>query len=295
MSALKPGSLCVNDYVTLATHAHMLQDWLNLMLLVSGATALSLTFGLAPEEQILTAAVASVCFGVIYSQLRGQSVREQVLCPFIDMANYQGNLEGDGAELSYEFFSNSYTVSAGANFMKNKEVFISYGEQIADSLLQRFGFVDSNATEDKYAFYNVDEKRKAIPQVTAEKWKAVEDAVAAEKIPSFSKMITDSKSRLDDRVLGALRYLLGVSDDLDRALEMQNSAADRVVFEFILELALAEEGASAEAVKSEKAALGLAKNLGKDREVLAHEYNVAKFSFLNERIAQLRRRIDKMS
>lgn len=265
------------------------------MLLVSGATALSLTFGLFPEDQVLTGAFASVCFSVIYSQLRGQSLREQVLCPLIDMANYRGNLEGDGAELSYEFFSNSYTVSAGANFLTNKEVFISYGDQISDSLLQRFGFVDSDATQDKYTFYGVDKKLKALPQITDEKWKVLEGAVESEKVPPFSKMVTDSKTRIDDRVLGALRYLLGVSDDLDKALEMKSSSADRVVFEFVLELAQAEEGAGAEAVKAQKAALGMAKKLGKDREVLAHQYNISKFVFLGDRISQLRRRIEKMA
>ena len=273
----------------------MLQDWLNLMLLVSGATAVSLTLGLAPEEQILTGTFASVCFSFIYSQLRGNAVREQVLCPLIDMANYRGNLEGEGAELSYEFFSNSYTVSAGAIFLTNKEVFISYGDQIADSLLQRFGFVDSNATEDKYTFHRVDERLRALPQVTDEKWKVIEGAVADEKVPSFSKMVTDSKTRIDDRVLGALRYLLGVSDNLDKALEMQSSSADRVVFEFVLELALAEEGSASDAVKAQQSALSMAKKLGKDREVIAHQYNISKFTFLGERISQLRTRIEKMS
>lgn len=271
------------------------QDWLNLMLLVSGATAVSLTLGLFPEEQIVTGAFASVSFSVIYSLLRGQSVREQVLCPLIDMANHRGDMGGDGAELTYEFFSNCYTVCAGVNFMTNDEVFISYGEQISDSLLQRFGFIDSDAAQDKYTFYGVAEKLKALPQVTEEKWKVLEDAVQDEKVPSFNKMVTDSKTRIDDRVLGALRYLLEVSEDLNKALEMQSSSADRVVFEFVLELALAEEGAGADAVKSQKAALGMAKKLGSDREVLAHQYNIAKFTFLGERIAQLRRRIEKMA
>lgn len=265
------------------------------MLLVSGATAVSLTLGLFPEEQILTGAFASVCFSVIYSQLRGKTLREQVLCPLIDMANYRENLEGDGAELSYEFFSNSYSVSAGANFFTNKEVFISYGEQISDSLLQRFGFVDSNATDDKYTFHGVDKKLRALLQFTDEKWKVVESAVEDEKVPAFSKIVTDSKTRIDDRVLGALRYLLGVSDNLDKALEMQSSNADRVVFEFVLGLALEEEGAGAEAIKAQQSALSMAKKLGKDREVTAHQYNISKFKFLGDRISQLRRRIAKMS
>jgi hypothetical protein len=270
------------------------QDWLNLMLLLSGATAVSLTFGLFPEEQVLTAAFASLSFSVIYSQLRGQSVREQVLCPLVDMANYREDLQEDSAGLSYEFFSNRYTVIAGSNFMANKEVFISYGEQISDSLFQRFGFVDADSTMDKYTFYGVDEKLKALPGVN-EKWGVVQSAIEAEKIPSFSKMVTDNKARIDDRALGALRYLLGVSDDLEKALEMKNSNADRVVFEFVLGLAQSEEGAKAGAVKAQQTAMGMAKKLGKDREVLAHKYNIAKFMFLGERIAQLRRRIEKMS
>ena len=44
---------------------HM-QDRLNLLLLVSGATALSLTFAVAPEERILSAAVSVVVFNVLY-------------------------------------------------------------------------------------------------------------------------------------------------------------------------------------------------------------------------------------
>lgn len=273
----------------------MLQDWLNLMLLVSGAAAVSLTLGLFPEDQVVSGVFTSLCFCVIYSLLRGKSLREQVLCPLIDMANYKASLDGEGAELSYEFFSNSYTVCAGDTFMPNKEVFISYGDQIADSLLQRFGFVDTDATEDKYAFYDVDKALKNLPEVSDEKWKVVESAVESEKVPSFSKMVTDSKTRIDDRVLGALRFLLGVSDDLDKALDMKPSSSDRVVFEFILKLALAEEGASPEALKQQKSALAMAKKLGKDREIVAHQYNIAKFTFLTERIVQLRRRIEKMS
>lgn len=53
-----------------------MQGRLNLLLLVSGATAVTLTFGLAPEGQVLSAAVASVVFNVLFELLRSRQVKQ---------------------------------------------------------------------------------------------------------------------------------------------------------------------------------------------------------------------------
>jgi hypothetical protein len=266
-----------------------LQDWLNLLTLVTGGTALSLTFGLLPEEQILSGAFAAVSFGVLYSLLRGLKRRELVMCPVIDMANHQGS---KGAELSYEFFSDRYTVAAGEAYRSGEEVFISYGTQTTDSLFQRFGFVEPDNALDTYTFYGVD--RQLQERAPAERWAAVCEAVDKGTVPALGKVATDNKARLDDRVIGAMRYLLGVTEDLSAALEAKAGKADRAVFEFVLELALVEPGTKAGDINAEQAALKMAKKMGKSREALAHQYNLEKFRFLQARIEQLRRRIDKM-
>lgn len=76
--------------------------------------------------------------------------KKYVICPFIDMANHVGMKEE--ANVAFEYFSNGYSLSSrkDSTLDKETEVRISYGPRSNDTLLQIYGFVESDNQHDVY-------------------------------------------------------------------------------------------------------------------------------------------------
>ena len=104
--------------------------------------------GFGTPEQALSAAVAvgiSILLrDVFFSKVSG--LKRYVVCPYIDMFNHKSTANSD---VSYNYFSNTFEVFTKDNYKKGDQVFISYGKQSNDRLLQFYGFVEASTEDDK--------------------------------------------------------------------------------------------------------------------------------------------------
>lgn len=60
--------------------------------------------------------------------------------------------------MSYEYFRDAFAVAAEASVGQGEQVFITYGAQSNDSLLQYYGFVEINTPSDTYTMINLKDK-----------------------------------------------------------------------------------------------------------------------------------------
>jgi hypothetical protein len=70
------------------------------------------------------------------------------MCPLIDMFNHKSTC---ASEASFNYFSGSFELSTQA-YAAGDEIFISYGKQSNDRLLQYYGFVEQDNLYDSYDF-----------------------------------------------------------------------------------------------------------------------------------------------
>ena len=74
--------------------------------------------------------------------------KQYVICPVIDMANH--NSVNFNAQVSLEYFANTYSMVSSQSVSKGKPVEISYGGRSNDQLLQYYGFVEEDNPSDVY-------------------------------------------------------------------------------------------------------------------------------------------------
>ncbi len=94
---------------------------------------------------ILAVGVTTVMRDFLVSNRGG--LKRYVLCPAIDMFNHCSSY---AADVSYEYFSNSFTAKASRPFEDGDEVCISYGKRSNDQLLQLYGFSEEDNPSDQY-------------------------------------------------------------------------------------------------------------------------------------------------
>jgi hypothetical protein len=124
------------------------------LLLFTGALTLIFPLaGFSTWEQSLTAAVA-VGFSIVIrdvlssSSISSANLKRYVICPYIDMFNHNSKCQSD---VSYNYFSNQFEVRT-QNYQEGEQVYITYGKQSNDRLLQFYGFVDTQNPHDNYDF-----------------------------------------------------------------------------------------------------------------------------------------------
>lgn len=88
-------------------------------------------------EQTLNAIVAVAVFNLLYELLLSRDVKVYLLAPGVDFINHSPDVETD---LSYDYFQDSYAVRSDREYTKGDQVFISYGKQTNDALMQYYGF-----------------------------------------------------------------------------------------------------------------------------------------------------------
>ena len=111
-------------------------------------------------------------FNLMYDALLSSKVKWHALCPLVDMANHSSRA---ASEMTYAYFGDALELSVGglatttegegggegggsgdghaaaaAAFEQGEQVFISYGPQTNDSLLQYYGFVEEANPNDVY-------------------------------------------------------------------------------------------------------------------------------------------------
>lgn len=101
-----------------------------------------------PLQQALNGLLAAVMFNLIFDVLLSQKLKWHSLCPVVDSVNHSSLVESD---VSYEYFQDSFALSTSCPWSKGQQVFISYGKQGNDSLLQYYGFVEPGNPNDTYA------------------------------------------------------------------------------------------------------------------------------------------------
>jgi len=118
------------------------------LMLFTGALSLAWPLlHLGTFEQSLRAAVvvglSIVARDVIFS--RSGSLKRYVLCPVVDFFNHRSDC---GSDVSYNYFTDQFEVRTG-RYARGEQVYISYGRQSNDRLLQYYGFVEDRNPNDR--------------------------------------------------------------------------------------------------------------------------------------------------
>jgi len=142
---------CVNSRAFSGTYEGSNAGDRQSLLLFTGALTLAfplLHFG--TWEQSLSAAVA-VGMSILVKDFffaKVSGLKRWVVCPVIDMFNHKSTVSSD---VGYNYFSNQFELRTEAH-SKGQQVFISYGKQSNDRLLQFYGFCDADNPFDVYDF-----------------------------------------------------------------------------------------------------------------------------------------------
>lgn len=106
--------------------------------------------GFGTTEQALSAAIAvglSILIrDVFFSRVSG--LKRYVVCPYVDFFNHKSSAK---SEVSYNYFSNQFELRTQATNV-GEQVYISYGKQSNDRLLQYYGFVEEECPYDIYDY-----------------------------------------------------------------------------------------------------------------------------------------------
>jgi len=121
------------------------------LLIFTGALTLAWPLlNMGTYEQSISAAVvvglSILARDVIFA--RSGQLKRYVMCPVVDMFNHQSSCQSD---VSYNYFSNQFELRTGAH-AAGAQVFISYGKQSNDRLLQFYGFAEQQNPYDSYDF-----------------------------------------------------------------------------------------------------------------------------------------------
>jgi hypothetical protein len=105
---------------------------------------------LSTFEQALSGA-AIVTLSIIVKDLissKMANLKRYVVCPVIDMFNHDSRSTSD---VAYNYFSDSFSLTTQA-YTSGQQVFINYGKQSNDRLLQVYGFVEVGNPNEVYDF-----------------------------------------------------------------------------------------------------------------------------------------------
>ena len=259
-----------------------MQDRLNLLLLVSGATALTLSLGLAPESQTLSAAISAVAFNAVYELLLSRQQQQYALVPFIDLANHAADVE---AEVAYAYFKDGFTVDAGKQFRKGEQVVISYGRQTADSLLQYYGFLLPVGADgaDTHTFVDLGDALVATGGVERSGVDVAGDGALA-------RVVLTAAAQVDDETKAALRCATGVCASVAEGRGGGAAPRDARMWRAVAAVARAERDGLGDAVQVGSKARRGVEQLRSERDTLIAQYVDAKRAFLDARVAQLEKR-----
>jgi pyruvate/2-oxoacid:ferredoxin oxidoreductase alpha subunit len=183
------------------------------------------------------------------------------------------------------------------SFVCAVQVFISYGPQTSDSLMQYYGFLEDENEHDIYTFRDfrrallatglADEQR--IREIEAHRDKRISGAL--ESLPMTVR------AQVTDNVKAALRYAVGAAVTIDSSMDKISNAADAVVWEAVGLVVAAErqwlEGRGGLAQRDLLEAR-IASEAGDARKALIARYRACKKEFLRAREEQIMHRVARM-
>eukprot|EP00887_Chlorella_sp_A99_P007953 scaffold12.g7953.t1 len=101
-----------------------------------------------PAQQALNGLLAALMFNVVYDLVLAKKLKWHAMCPVIDAVNHSSAAESD---VAFEYFKDQFVLTAKAAQSAGEQVFISYGQQSNDSLLQYYAFTEPSNPNDTYA------------------------------------------------------------------------------------------------------------------------------------------------
>jgi hypothetical protein len=110
------------------------------------AGAASIAVAHAPPDRVLTGAIAAVLFNILYDLGLSARVRWHAMAPLVDMANHDGRA---ASTMEYGYFDDAFQLAVqGKGHAPGEQVFISYGPQGNDGLVQYYGFAEARNPHD---------------------------------------------------------------------------------------------------------------------------------------------------
>jgi hypothetical protein len=116
------------------------------------------------------------------------------------------------AEVSYDFFRDAFSVTAGMGYSKGDQVYVSYGAQANDSLMQYYGFAEPNNPYDVYIMSNL---LKWVEQLHAPSQERLDALNKAGLLRQLQEVII-SRTGFPAETLQGVRYLLASNSDAGR-------------------------------------------------------------------------------
>ncbi|GLI66477.1 hypothetical protein VaNZ11_010320 [Volvox africanus] len=192
-----------------------LQDRLRTAGLVAVLALGNTVLGLADPQKTLSAAIAVLLFNVLYEVILSRSLKQYAICPLIDFFNHSSAVQ---SEVSYNYFGDSYSVVASREFTKGEQVFISYGPQSNDSLMQYYGFAEANNPQDVYVMTDMLRWVTAVRPVG----QARLDALKASALAGSLHQVVIQRAGFSAGALQAVRFLL--ASDMEAAAGISSFA-----------------------------------------------------------------------
>ncbi|EFJ50052.1 hypothetical protein VOLCADRAFT_104004 [Volvox carteri f. nagariensis] len=183
-----------------------LQDRLRTAGLVAVLAAGNTVLGLADPQKTLSAAIAVLLFNVLYELILSRSLKQYAICPLIDLFNHSSAVQ---SEVAYNYFGDSYSVVASREFKKGEQVFISYGAQSNDSLMQYYGFAEANNPQDVYVMTDMLRWLTAVRSVGQSRL----DALKGSPLANSLQQVAIQRAGFPSETLQAVRFLLAADSE----------------------------------------------------------------------------------
>lgn len=231
------------------------------------------------------------------------------ICPMIDMANHNTY---PNANVSFEYFANSFSLATTLAIRKGEEVLISYGERSNDQLLQYYGFCMPSNRHDVYLLPPLSEwDIGAMEEATGRKvqsgrlgkleragllgGRAVIDDDEDEGNQNSRGSVVITDDGVDPAILQALRALISTEEEWSDAgesvanfsqqLSPANEAAAKMAAKTIIQAELAGKPTTLD--QDEKLLTTTSLTDASVAERLALEFRIAKKKLLKATLAKL--------
>eukprot|EP00775_Hariotina_reticulata_P001404 gene1404-1747_t len=152
----------------------------------------------------LGAAAAVFLFNVIYEVVLSNKLRQYAMCPVIDLFNHSST---NTTEVSYDYPRDAFLVASGSSYTPGQQVFISYGAQTNDSLMQMYGFAEVDNPYDVYIMTSLLKWLEQLQPVS----QARLDQLNREGLLHALQEVVITRQGFSTETLQALRYLLVTS------------------------------------------------------------------------------------
>lgn len=103
--------------------------------------------GLGTPENALNAVISVLLFNLVYDQVLSKKLTWYATLPMIDMINHK---TGAKADVSYQYFTDNFSVELGDTYATGQQLFITYGDKSNDQLLVYYGFAEPENLNDSY-------------------------------------------------------------------------------------------------------------------------------------------------